>query len=157
MNPPRLFQPELSEEELQFDIFEKISKIDVYKRQFQEVDIVGITRSITKYGVTVHRREDLGRIIKEAFYIARSGKPGPVLVDLPKDVMGELGSPEYPSEVNIRGYKPNTSVHIGQLKRAVKLLNHAKRPLFLAGGGVNIAEANEAFTRLVEKTKIRCV
>ena len=124
---------------------------------FQEVDIVGITRSITKYGVTVHRREDLGRIIKEAFYIARSGKPGPVLVDLPKDVMGELGSPEYPSEVNIRGYKPNTSVHIGQLKRAVKLLNHAKRPLFLAGGGVNIAEANEAFTRLVEKTKIPVV
>ena len=124
---------------------------------FQEVDIVGITRSITKYGVTVHRREELGRIIKEAFYIARSGKPGPVLVDLPKDVMGELGSPEYPKEVNIRGYKPNTNVHIGQLKRAVKLLNHAKKPLFLAGGGVNIAGANEAFTKLVEKTKIPVV
>ena len=70
---------------------------------FQEVDIVGITRSITKYGVTVRNREDLGRIIKEAFYIARSGRPGPVLVDLPKDVMGELGSNEYPQEVNIRG------------------------------------------------------
>lgn len=63
---------------------------------FQEVDIVGITRSITKYGVTVRNREDLGRILKEAFYIARTGRPGPVLIDLPKDVMGELGSAEYP-------------------------------------------------------------
>ncbi len=121
---------------------------------FQEVDIVGITRSITKYGVTVRNREDLGRIIKEAFYIARTGKPGPVLIDLPKDVMAELGSAEYPSEVNIRGYKPNTSVHIGQLKRAIKMLNKAQRPLFLAGGGVNIAHANEIFTKIVEKTNI---
>ena len=108
---------------------------------FQEVDIVGITRSITKYGVTVRRREDLGRIIKEAFYIARTGRPGPVLIDLPKDVMAELGSAEYPKNVNIRGYKPNTDVHIGQLKRAIKLLNKAKRPLFLAGGGVVISRA----------------
>lgn len=98
---------------------------------FQEVDIVGITRSITKYGVTVRRREDLGRIIKEAFYIARTGRPGPVLIDLPKDVMGELGSAEYPETVNIRGYKPNTNVHMGQLKRALKMLKKAKRPLSL--------------------------
>lgn len=121
---------------------------------FQEVDIVGITRSITKYGVTVRKREDLGRIIKEAFYIASSGRPGPVLIDLPKDVMGELGDTEYPKQVNIRGYKPNTEVHIGQLKRAIKLLNKAKRPLFLIGGGVNIAHANEAFTELVYKTNV---
>ncbi|MCF2555155.1 biosynthetic-type acetolactate synthase large subunit [Faecalicatena contorta] len=124
---------------------------------FQEVDIVGITRSITKYGVTVRNREDLGRIVKEAFYIARTGRPGPVLVDLPKDVMGELGSAEYPKEVNIRGYKPNTHVHVGQLKRAIKMLGKAKRPLFLAGGGVNIAHANEVFTQLVEKTNIPVV
>ena len=104
---------------------------------FQEVDIVGITRSITKYGVMVKNRDDLGRIIKEAFYIARSGRPGPVVIDLPKDVMAELGDPEYPSEVNIRGYKPNTMAHVGQLKRAMKMLNKAKRPLFLVGGGVN--------------------
>ncbi len=121
---------------------------------FQEVDIIGITRSICKYGVTVRNREDLGRIIKEAFYIARTGKPGPVIIDLPKDVMGELGSPEYPESVNIRGYKPNAGVHIGQLKRAVKMLHKAKRPLFLAGGGVNIAHANEAFTKLAETTGI---
>ena len=121
---------------------------------FQEVDIVGITRSITKYGVTVRNRDDLGRIIKEAFYIARTGRPGPVLIDLPKDVMAELGSADYPKDVNIRGYKPNTSVHIGQLKRAIKMLHKAKRPLFLAGGGVNIAGANEVFTEVVEKTEV---
>lgn len=124
---------------------------------FQEVDIVGITRSITKYGVLVKRREDLGRVIKEAFYIARTGRPGPVLIDLPKDVMGELGDAEYPTEVNIRGYKPNTSVHIGQLKRAIKMLGKAERPLFLAGGGINIAHANEVFTELVNKTNIPVV
>ena len=124
---------------------------------FQEVDIIGITRSITKYGVTVRNREDLGRILKEAFYIARTGRPGPVLIDLPKDVMGELGSAEYPDEVNIRGYKPNTHVHVGQLKRAVKMLSKAKKPLFLAGGGINIAHANEEFTKLVEMTNVPVV
>lgn len=89
---------------------------------FQEVDIVGMTRSITKYGVTVRKREDLGRIIKMAFYIASTGKPGPVLIDIPKDIQMALGPAEYPSSVQIRGYKPNESVHVGQLKKAYKLL-----------------------------------
>ena len=124
---------------------------------FQEGDIVGITRSITKYGVTVRNREDLGRIIKEAFYIARTGRPGPVLIDLPKDVMAELGSAEYPKTVNIRGYKPSTGVHMGQLKKALKMLHKAKKPLFLAGGGVNISHANEIFKEVVEKTQVPVV
>lgn len=124
---------------------------------FQEVDIVGITRSITKHSVMVTDRKDLGRIIKEAFYIARTGKPGPVLVDLPADIMKKLGDEKYPNNVNIRSYKPNTQVHGGQIKRAITLLNKAKRPLFLAGGGVNIAHANEEFTRLIEQTKIPVV
>ena len=124
---------------------------------FQEVDIVGITRSITKYGVTVRNREDLGRIIKEAFYIARTGRPGPVLIDLPKDVMAELGSAEYPKTVNIRGYKPSTGIHMGQLKKALKMLHKAKKPLFLAGGGVNISHANEIFKEVVEKTQVPVV
>lgn len=124
---------------------------------FQEADIVGITRSICKWGITVQNREDLGRIIKEAFYIARTGRPGPVIVDLPKDVMAELGSSEYPETVSIRGYKPNTSVHIGQLKRALGMLEKAKKPLFLAGGGVNIAKANENFKKIVEKTNVPVV
>ena len=135
----------------------QVSRHLIGNHAFQEVDIVGITRSITKYGVTVRNREDLGRIIKEAFYIARTGRPGPVLIDLPKDVMGELGNAEYPKEVNIRGYKPNTHVHVGQLKRAIKMLSKAKKPLFLAGGGVNIAHANEEFTKLVDMTNVPVV
>lgn len=121
---------------------------------FQEVDIVGITRSICKYAVTVRNREELGRIIKEAFYIARTGRPGPVVVDLPKDIQQAMGSEDYPSEVNIRSYKPNESVHIGQIKKAVSILNKAKKPLFLIGGGVNISGANEEMTKLVEQTGV---
>ena len=121
---------------------------------FQEVDIVGITRNISKYGVTVRDRADLGRIIKEAFYIASTGKPGPVLIDLPKDVMAELGDPTYPTTVNIRGYKPSTGVHIGQLKRAAKMLEKAQKPLFLMGGGVAISGAHDEVLELAQKTKI---
>lgn len=124
---------------------------------FQEVDIVGITRSITKYGVTVQNRADLGRIVKEAFYIARSGRPGPVLVDLPKDVMAELGDAIYPQSVNIRGYQPSTTAHIGQLKKALKMLGKAKKPLFLIGGGVRISGAGDAFTELAERTGVPVV
>ena len=118
---------------------------------FQEVDIVGITRNVAKFVIMVREREMLAQRIKEAFYIARSGKPGPVLVDLPADVMAELGSTSYPTEVSIRGYKPNTSIHIGQLKRALALLKKAKKPMFLIGGGVNIAGAQAELTELAEK------
>lgn len=121
---------------------------------FQEVDIVGITRSICKYAVTVRDRKDLGRIIKEAFYIARTGKPGPVVIDLPKDIQQALGSDEYPKEVNIRSYKPNMGVHSGQIKKALEVLSKAKRPVFLVGGGVNIAHANLEMTKLAEATGV---
>lgn len=124
---------------------------------FQEVDIVGITRSICKYSVTVRRREDLGRIIKEAFFIAANGKPGPVVVDLPKDIQVTMGSDEYPAEVNIRSYKPNTNVHVGQLKKAVEVLKHAKKPVFLAGGGVNISRANKLMCEVAETAKVPVV
>ena len=121
---------------------------------FQEVDIIGVTRSICKYGITVTDRKDLGRIIKEAFYIARSGKPGPVIIDLPKNIVNELGDDTYPDTVSIRGYKPNSGVHIGQLKKAVEQLKTAKKPVFLVGGGVNIARAGEKMTELAELTGI---
>lgn len=124
---------------------------------FQEVDIVGMTRGITKYSVTVRDRKDLGRIIKMAFYIARSGKPGPVLVDIPKDIQTAIGPSEYPQSVQIRGYKPNEGVHVGQLKKGYKLLKSAERPLFLLGGGVNIARANEKMQELVERTHVPVV
>lgn len=124
---------------------------------FQEVDIVGMTRSITKYGVTVRRREDLGKIIKMAFYIAQTGKPGPVLIDIPKDIQTASGSAEYPSHVDIRGYKPIHGVHIGQLKKAYKMLKSAKKPLILAGGGVNISHAGEKLKKFMEKENVPVV
>ena len=124
---------------------------------FQEVDIVGMTRSITKYGVTVRRREDLGKIIKMAFQIANSGKPGPVLIDIPKDIQTTMGSATYPSYVDIRGYKPCNSVHVGQLKRGYKLIKSAKKPLVLVGGGVNLARANAELLAFVEKMNIPVV
>lgn len=124
---------------------------------FQEVDIVGMTRSVTKYGVTVSNREDLGKIIKMAFHIARTGKPGPVLIDIPKDIQTMNGPAEYPKHVDIRGYKPCDSVHVGQLKKAYKLLKTAKRPLILAGGGINIARANDKLVQFVEKENIPLV
>ena len=124
---------------------------------FQEVDIVGMTRSITKYGVTVRRREDLGKIIKMAFQIANSGKPGPVLIDIPKDIQTAIGPASYPSHVDIRGYKPCNSVHVGQLKKGYKLIKGAKKPLVLVGGGVNLARANAELLNFVEKMNIPVV
>lgn len=124
---------------------------------FQEVDIVGITRSICKYAVTVRNREELGEIIKKAFYIAKTGKPGVVVVDLPKDIQQALGSDSYPRSIEVRGYKPNATVHMGQIKRSLECLKKARRPVFLLGGGVNIAHAKKEMTELVEKTGIPVV
>lgn len=121
---------------------------------FQEVDIVGITRTICKYSTTIRKREDLGRVIKEAFYIAKTGKPGPVVVDLPSNIVSEFGPSEYPKSVDIRGYKPSTGVHIGQIKKALEMLKGAKKPLFLIGGGVNISRANEELEKLVYITNV---
>ena len=124
---------------------------------FQEVDIVGMTRSITKYGVTVRKREELGKILKMAFHIAASGKAGPVLIDIPKVIQTAAGQAEYPSSVQIRGYKLNDNVHVGQLKKAYKLLRSAEKPLILAGGGVNIAGAGDKLLQLAEKMQIPVV
>lgn len=121
---------------------------------FQEVDIVGITRSICKYAVTVRKREDLAETIKKAFYIAKTGKPGVVVVDLPKDIQRAYGSDFYPKEIVIRGYKPNTSVHMGQINKALEILNNARKPVFLIGGGVNIAHANKEMTQLAKLTGV---
>ena len=124
---------------------------------FQEVDTVGIVRNVCKYAITVRDRKDLGRILKEAFYIARTGRPGPVVVDIPKNIQKAMGTEVYPTEVNIRGYKPNTTVHIGQVKKACSIISKAKRPLFLLGGGISISAANDLMTQLVDKTGIPVV
>lgn len=124
---------------------------------FQEVDIVGMTRSIVKWGITVRDRKNLGRILKMAFYIASSGKPGPVLIDIPKDIQQKSGPDEYPDHIDIRGYKPNTSVHIGQLKRAYKTLKNARKPLILAGGGIHISGAEQLLTDFARKMQVPVV
>ncbi|MBE5913803.1 MAG: biosynthetic-type acetolactate synthase large subunit [Pseudobutyrivibrio ruminis] len=121
---------------------------------FQEVDIVGMTRSITKYGVTIRDREDMGRLIKMGFQVASTGKPGPVLIDIPKDIQVQTGDPEYPEHVDIRGYHPNETVHIGQLKKAYRLLKSAKKPLILAGGGVRISGAEQELLDFATKMNV---
>ncbi len=125
---------------------------------FQEVDIVGMTRSVTKYSVTVRKREDLGRIIKMAFQIARSGRPGPVLIDIPKNIQLETGPDKYSeTDLDIRGYKINEGVHVGQLKKAYRLLKVAQRPVILAGGGIHIAGAYQELAKLAETMHIPVV
>ncbi|WP_277292828.1 biosynthetic-type acetolactate synthase large subunit [Veillonella montpellierensis] len=124
---------------------------------FQEVDMVGICRNICKYAITVRNREELGRILKEAFYIARTGRPGPVVVDIPRNIQIALGSDEYPHDISIRGYKPNSIAHVGQIKKAIHELESANKPVFLLGGGVNISGANEVMTQLVDMTGIPVV
>ncbi len=132
----------------------QVAKALIGNDAFQEVDIVGMTRNITKYTVTVNDRKELGRRLKMGFHIARTGKPGPVLIDIPKDIQLKNGDPEYPKEVHIRGYKPNESVHIGQLKKGYKLLKSAKRPIIIAGGGVKISKANDLLTQFAKKMNI---
>lgn len=124
---------------------------------FQEVDMVGICRNICKYAITVRNREELGRTLKEAFYIARTGRPGPVVVDIPKNIQIALGSDEYPRDISIRGYKPNSIAHVGQIKKAIHELESANKPVFLLGGGVNISGANEVMIQLVDMTGIPVV
>jgi len=103
---------------------------------FQEVDIIGITRPCTKHNYLVKDVPDLARIIREAFYLAGSGRPGPVLVDLPKDVIASKTEFKYPKKVILRGYKPTYEAHVGQIKRAYEEVRAAKRPVIYAGGGV---------------------
>jgi acetolactate synthase-1/2/3 large subunit len=121
---------------------------------FQEVDIVGITRPCTKHNYLVKNVEDLARVIKEAFYLARSGRPGPVLVDLPKDVTQAKTEFKYPKKVNLPGYKPTVEAHMGQITRALEALRKARRPVIYAGGGVILSDASEQLTRLAELLQI---
>ena len=110
---------------------------------FQEADIVGITRPCTKHNYLVKDVKDLARIIKEAFYIARSGRPGPVLVDIPKDVTANVCDFKYPDKVFIRSYQPTYVGHPGQIKRAVKLILSSKKPVLFTGGGIISSNATE--------------
>ena len=117
---------------------------------FQEVDIVGITRPCTKHNYLVKDVNDMARVIREAFYLARTGRPGPVLVDLPKDVVQAQTEFRYPRKVELQGYRPTVDAHMGQIKRAYQVLRKAKHPVIYAGGGVIASSAAEELTRLAE-------
>ena len=120
---------------------------------FQEVDIVGITRSCTKHNYLVTDVNDLARIVKEAFYIARTGRPGPVLVDIPKDVQQAVTKYEPIGEVKLKSYKPVYKPNVKQLKKAISLIKRSKKPLILLGGGVVHSRAYEELREFAEKIK----
>jgi len=121
---------------------------------FQEADIVGITRPCTKHNYLVTDVRDLARIVREAFYIASSGRPGPVLVDLPKNILTSTAEFHYPEKVEIRGYKPTLDGHLPQIRRAANLILKAKRPVIYAGGGVISSGASEELRQLAELLRI---
>jgi len=121
---------------------------------FQEADIVGITRPITKHNYLVRDVNELAATIKEAFYVASTGRPGPVLVDLPKDVMASKAHFVYPKSVKIRSYQPHYEGHQKQLTKAIELIAKARRPVLYVGGGTILSNAAEELTRFAHTTRI---
>ena len=125
---------------------------------FQEVDVSGACESFVKFSYIVRKAADIPRIIKEAFHIAGTGRKGPVLIDIPVDVQkAEIRKFEYPESVNIRTYKPTVQGHAVQIKKVIKELNRAKRPIICVGGGVHLSNAKEELRRFVENNDIPVV
>jgi len=124
---------------------------------FQETDITGITMPITKHNYLVTDIGELARAVKEAFYIANSGRPGPVLIDIAKDVQFEETEFEYPAEINLPGYKPHLRGNVRQIRQAADLINQAKQPLIIAGRGLIIAGAEAELREMAEKAEIPVV
>ena len=123
------------------------------KDAFQEIDITGITLPITKHNYLALDTAVLAETIKEAFYLARTGRPGPVLIDLPKDVQTNQAEFNYPDKVNLPGYKPTLKGHPVQIKKAARLIKEARQPVILAGRGVNISGAFDELKHLAETTQ----
>ncbi|MHC1748419.1 MAG: biosynthetic-type acetolactate synthase large subunit [Cellulosilyticaceae bacterium] len=124
---------------------------------FQEVDITGATEPFVKHSYLLQNPKDFPKIVKEAFYIAKTGRPGPVLIDIPMDFQEEQIDFIDIKDVKIRGYKPTVEGHIGQIKKAVKLLEDSKRPLICVGGGVLLGKAKEEIKQFAEKSHIPVV
>ncbi|MBE3658127.1 acetolactate synthase, large subunit, biosynthetic type [Vibrio navarrensis] len=126
---------------------------------FQECDIVGVSRPIVKHSFLVKRAQDIPETIKKAFFIATTGRPGPVVIDLPKDVMNPLVKLpyEYPKTISMRSYKPTTEGHKGQIKKALKALLEAKKPVLYIGGGAIISGAHEPILKLAEHLNLPVV
>jgi len=123
---------------------------------FQECDTVGITRPVVKHNFLVKDVKDLALTIKKAFYIARTGRPGPVLVDIPKDVSFHKCAFSYPAQIEMRSYNPVIKGHAGQIKKAVQMILSAKRPMIYAGGGVILADAAKELNQLVDTLGYPC-
>ena len=121
---------------------------------FQECDTVGITRPCVKHNFLVKDVKDIAATMKKAFYVAASGRPGPVLVDIPKDITADLCKFEYPESVSLRSYNPVTKGHLGQIKKALKLLAEAKRPMVYSGGGVVLGDASAQLIKLIQSMGI---
>ncbi|MCI0513806.1 biosynthetic-type acetolactate synthase large subunit [candidate division KSB1 bacterium] len=121
---------------------------------FQEADITGITRPITKHNYIVQQVHDLPTILKEAFYIARTGRPGPVLVDIPKDIQQLKTEVEYPETVELRGFKPTLSGHLSQIQKLAQAIEQSRRPVIYAGGGVIASGASEELRQLAFRCQI---
>jgi acetolactate synthase-1/2/3 large subunit len=121
---------------------------------FQEADVTGITRPITKHNYLVQNINDLSRIIKEAFYVASTGRPGPVLIDVPVNISNAETVFHYPATVQMRGYKPVYKGHPVQIKKACRLIESSKRPVIYSGGGVIISDASRELRQFVKKTGI---
>src|SRR4249919_2374006 len=119
---------------------------------FQECDTVGITMPVTKHNWLVTDAQDLPRIVREAFHVATTGRPGPVLIDIPKDVANQMMDWEWPESVDLPGYKPNLKGHPKQIKDAARLIGEAHRPVIYAGGGILKARASAALKALAEAT-----
>ncbi len=127
------------------------------KDVFQEADITGAVESFTKHNYLVKNAEDIPRIIKEAFFIAGTGRPGPVLIDIPSDIQEQHIDFKYPEEVNIRGYKPTFIGHKGQIKKALEKIKNSKQPLICTGGGIGCANAEKQLMEFVKKSRIPIV
>ncbi|MDR2884187.1 MAG: biosynthetic-type acetolactate synthase large subunit [Deferribacteraceae bacterium] len=121
---------------------------------FQEADIVGITRPIVKHSYLIKDVKDIAPAVKEAFHIAKSGRPGPVLIDMPKDIQAAKGSFDYPTTIDLQGYQPSYEGHPMQIKKVLHALSEAKRPLMLVGGGVRLGNASQELLKFAEATGI---
>jgi acetolactate synthase-1/2/3 large subunit len=132
----------------------QVARAAIGSDAFQETDTTGITLPITKHNYLVMHASEIAQAIKEAFHIASTGRPGPVLVDIPKDVFQEEAEFEYPETVDLPGYKPTVEGHTAQIKRAAKLIDQSKRPVILAGHGVIFSGAFDELKELAEKAQI---
>jgi len=135
----------------------QVARPFIGKDAFQETDITGITLPITKHNYLVTDASELAKTVKEAFYIAQTGRPGPVLIDIPRDVQQEEAEFAYPDKVDLPGYKFVSRGHSVQIKRAVKLISKAERPVIIAGRGIIISQAYDEFKELAEKAQIPVV